>query len=102
LESPAYSLNFGEAHNDYLQVLAVTGAPGLALFLAGLILVGRISIGRRGDAGIADDRSRFARTLALPLAVAVAVMAAASFPLELGPTIWSQLFFAALALRWGR
>jgi O-antigen ligase len=65
-------LNFGEVHNDHLQVLAETGALGYAGFLALFAMLAAISFRSNG----------LARRLALPLAVFWFVLSIAQFPLE--------------------
>lgn len=96
--------NFGETHNDHLQTLAVTGLPGYAIFVAALVLLGRVSLRRRDVEEDEEDialRARVGRTLALPLAVAFAVLALAYFPLEVAPVAGVILHFAALSCAWG-
>lgn len=93
--SIARAFNFGEAHNDHLQILAQTGFPGYAVFLAGLYLAGRISF-RRGE----SEKRRFAHFVALPLVVSFAVMALAQFPLELTALLHTLVFYLALAFAW--
>lgn len=100
--------NFGETHNDHLQTLAVSGLPGYAIFVAALLLLGRVTL-RRDRGEVADDgvdgdlelRTRVGRMLALPLAVAFAVLALAYFPLEVAPVAGVILHFAALSCAWG-
>ena len=76
-------MNWGEVHNDHLQVAAETGLPGYALFLLA------IGIGS-GIVAVDDARGRrviaeatFARAFRWPLATAVFVICLAQFPLEL-------------------
>jgi O-antigen ligase len=93
---------YHEVHNDHLQVLAQTGAPGLLLFLAALALLAKQSFGARtADAdGAADPRRRFVRLLAMPLAVAFAVESLAAFPLELSSVLCTYLYYAGLCIGW--
>jgi len=100
LESTGYALNFGEAHNDHLQTLATGGLPAYALLIGALGLVARVSF-RRESSAASDQNSRFARTFALPFVASFVVLALTSFPLEMGATTSSQLFLAALIVRWG-
>jgi O-antigen ligase len=88
---------FGEAHNDHLQVLGQTGVPGYLLMAAGFVLCAMLSF-RRGAP--ANDTERFARSIALPLAAALAVLALAQFPLELTSVLHTAATYAALALGW--
>lgn len=90
--------NFGQAHNDHLQTLAVSGLPGYAIFIAALVVLARKS--RPWRMRPDEDRARFAKLLALPLAAAFAVLALALFPLEVAPVVAVLLHFAALACAW--
>ena len=96
----AYSrgLSYGEAHNDHLQVLAEAGVPGSAIFLTLLVLLGSLSF--RVIHGI--SRERFSVVLALPLAVCIAVLALAQFPLESTPVRMLIVHVAALCVAWRR
>ena len=87
--------NAGEAHNDHLQMLAEGGVPGYAIYVIALIALAAISF-REGD----DDRARFARFAALPLAVTFAVLGLASFPLHVASARTIFLFAAAAATAW--
>ena len=58
-------MNFGETHNDHLQVAAETGLPGYAL-LAGAIALPRDS--GRGGAATTRHRGRASRRSATPFA----------------------------------
>jgi O-antigen ligase len=97
--------NFGEVHNDHLQVASETGIPGYALFIAALALIAAGSRERRE--GIAEDaeetsRSELVRLLSLPLAVSLFVLALAQFPLELVAPTHSYLWAAAAVMSWRR
>jgi O-antigen ligase len=99
--SPSYPLNFGEAHNDHLQMLAVGGLPAYLLFLGSLGWISTASFRRaRAAPEITDACSEFAKTFALPFSVALTVLAFGSFPLEIAATTLSNLFLAALVVRW--
>src|SRR6185369_4359212 len=89
--------NFGEAHNDHLQTLAVGGLPGYVIFAAALVSLGALSF-RKTEAN--DARSRFARLLALPLAGGFAVVALAQFPLEIASASSVAIHYAALCCAW--
>lgn len=89
--------NFGQTHNDHLQLLAETGLPGYAIFLTALVLLARLSF-RRGPAETA--RERFVRGFALPAAVAFFVLALAFFPLHVTATIAPAVYLAALCFAW--
>lgn len=84
--------NFGEAHNEHLQLLAEGGVPAYALFVTALVL-----LARRSFAGsvATDARSVIARRLALPAATTVAVVSLAQFPLRLAaPTLTMSMILA--------
>lgn len=98
----ASEYNFGEVHNDHLQVAAETGLPGYALLLTATILVSLGSWRRRttsyteGD----DGRGEYVRILATPLAVSFLVLALVQFPLELVAPASSYLFAASTVIAW--
>jgi O-antigen ligase len=89
--------NFGQTHNDHLQLLAETGLPGYAIFLTALVLLARLSF-RRGPAETA--RERFVRGFALPGAVAFFVLALGFFPMYVTATIAPAVYLAALCFAW--
>jgi O-antigen ligase len=96
-------MNYGEAHNDHLQVAAETGLPGYALFLIALGLLASATWRRRpSPEETADDGSRdaFGRLLALPLAVSLFILALAQFPLELVAPAHAYLWAAATIAAW--
>jgi len=77
-------VNFAETHNDHLQVLAETGLPGYALFIAACVVLVR--------------RSRNA----LPLVITLAVLALAFFPLQIAVTRHLLITISALLVGWSR
>lgn len=89
-------VNFGEVHDDHLQLLAETGAPGYAIFLAILGTLGAISFRRSAD----SPAQRFAMLLALPLAVLWFVLSLAQFPIETTAIRMLIVHFAALCIAW--
>lgn len=89
--------NFGEVHNDHLQLLAETGLPGYLIFLAALVLLSRLSFLRRDEM---TERARFVRSFAFPAAAAFAVLALAHFPMQLTSTMMPAVFLAALCFAW--
>jgi O-antigen ligase len=97
-------MNYGEVHNDHLQVASETGLPGYALFVTALALVASATWRRRGTLteAAADDESRatFVRLLALPLAVSLFILALAQFPLELVAPTHAYLWAAAAIVAW--
>ena len=101
------STNFGEVHNDHLQILAEGGVPAYALFLAALVaLAGHSFPSRKPARGHIDmtrrvrERKTLAELLALPLAVEFAILALAQFPLELTAVSSPFFFLAALCVAW--
>ena len=80
-----YPMNWGEVHNDHLQVAAETGLPGYTLFLAAIALCA----GRRKSA------------LRWPLAAVIFVLTLAQFPLELAAPRLVLLTLGAIAPTWG-
>jgi O-antigen ligase len=91
-------MNFGEVHNDHLQVLAETGAVGFAMFVTLLVALAALSFG--GALSPDTPRSRFAWRLALPLAIYWAVLSLAQFPLETTAVRALLVHLAALCVAW--
>jgi O-antigen ligase len=90
--------NFGEAHNEHLQILAEGGLPAYAIFVAAFVLLARASFTTPAENG--GLAGAFARRLAFPLSAAVFILALSSFPFRLaGPTV-SILFLGAITLAW--
>ena len=90
------SVNFGEVHNDHLQVLAETGAPGLLLMTAGFAVIALRSRRRQGRSPSAE----VARLLAAPLAVLVAIMMLAQFPMQIAAPAYTCTLLGAVCLAW--
>jgi O-antigen ligase len=93
-------VNYGEVHNDHLQALAEGGVIGYAAFLALLAALGWISFTVPRD--VLDPHLRFARQLALPLAIFCAVFSIAQFPMETTVVRSLLVHFAALCIGWRR
>ncbi len=91
-------VNFGEVHNDHLQVLAEEGIFGYCAFLGLIGALAWISLGE--SPGPMNPRQRFARRLALPLAVFWVVLSIAQFPLETTVVRMLLVHFAALCVGW--
>jgi hypothetical protein len=89
--------NFGEVHNDHLQLLAETGLPGYALFVMALALLARLSFRKRDEP---DERTRFVHMFAFPATIAFAVLALAHFPMQLTSTMVPAVYIAALCFAW--
>lgn len=94
-----WAFNFGEVHNDHLEIAAETGFPGWILYMTALFWLGSRSFAK-GSSSIEDERASLARILALPLAVAFGVLTLAQFPLQLAATRVTILFLAALCVAW--
>jgi O-antigen ligase len=94
----SFPQNFGETHNDHLQIAAETGLPGYLLFIAALVIVALPAF--RKLEPHAPVKTAYARSLAIPLVVAFAVVALAQFPLQIAATRMMFLSFAVLATGW--
>jgi O-antigen ligase len=92
--------NFGEVHNDHLQVASETGLPGYSLFLGAIGVAAGIAARRRAAA--ASPEAVFARALRWPLAAAAFVICLAQFPLELAAPRLMFLSLGALCIAWDR
>jgi len=92
--------NWGEVHNDHLQVASETGLPGYALFLGAIAVAA--GIGTRRRAPLASPEAAFARALRWPLAAAAFVICLGQFPLELAAPRLMLLSLGALCIAWDR
>ena len=92
--------NFGEVHNDHLQVASEMGLPGYVLFLGAIGAAA--GIWRRRRAVAVAPEAAFARALRWPLAAAAIVVCLAQFPLELAAPRLMFLSLAALCIAWDR
>jgi O-antigen ligase len=88
--------NFGEVHNDHLQLLAEAGVFGYLLYLAALAWIASASFRRRSG----SERNEYARLFALPAVIGYGVVGLAQFPLYLTVVTSSAIFAAALARVW--
>jgi O-antigen ligase len=97
-----WPMNFGETHNDHLQVAAETGLPGYLLFAAGIALLA-IPSRRRGerDAPRTNEQT-VGRAMRMPLAATFFVIAIAQFPLQIAAPRLMFLTLGALAISWDR
>lgn len=93
---PPPSVNFGETHNDHLQVLAETGAIGYAILVAAMIILAKISFRARGD----DETTNFAADAALPVVTSFAVVTLAQFPMQTEATMVTYATIAGLLRGW--
>lgn len=94
-----WPMNFGETHNDHLQVTAETGLPGYALFLGAMVVVATRRR-RLPEWGHETPAEHYARALAVPLMATFFVLCLAQFPLELAAPRLMYLTLAALTLGW--
>lgn len=98
-----YPMNWGEVHNDHLQVAAEAGLPGYLLFLSAIaLLLYRPAPPDTKSDRLVTPRRRFARALRWPLAVAILVVCLAQFPLELAAPRLVLLSLGALCVTWDR
>lgn len=93
---PERMLSFSETHNEYLQTSAELGLPGLALFIAILILLARRSF----RPAVPNPRAAFVRDFALPGVVAFAISIVVQFPLHVAAPLMMTLLFAAVCIAW--
>lgn len=91
-------INFGEVHNDHLQVLAEGGLLGYAVFAS--LLGALASLSFTLPVYAAEARPRFVRRLALPLVVFWIVLSIAQFPLETTVVRSLLVHLAALCVGW--
>src|SRR4051794_3468895 len=98
-----WPMNFGETHNDHLQVAAETGLPGYALLFASIAYLA-IPARRRRDIA-ADERTQeqsVGHAIRAPLAATFFVIAIAQFPLQLATPRLMFLTLGAIAISWDR
>lgn len=93
--SASRTTNFGETHNDQLQLLAEGGLPALLLFYAGLIF-----LFGRPPSREAGERARFAFLLGRGTATALFVLTLAQFPLHLTSSVVTLLVLTAISVQW--
>jgi O-antigen ligase len=93
-----YPMNWGEVHDDHLQVAAETGLPGYLLFLAAIAIVA----GRRKRSVAVTKEAAFARAFRWPLAALVLTITIGQFPLELAAPRLMLLTLGALSMTWDR
>lgn len=89
--------NYGEVHSDHLQLLAEAGLPAYVLFVVALAMLGSVSFVETREESTVDETIRLT---ALPLAVGIATLSAATFPFELAGCLVSISVLTAIALRW--
>ncbi len=94
--SMSRSTNFGEAHNEHLQIAAEAGVIGYLLFLAVFAVTAAPSLHR--TAAVAS--SEFARLASLPLATVLFVSSLAHFPLQIAASALFYVCAFAITTRW--
>ena len=97
-----WPMNWGEVHNDHLQVASEAGLPGYALFLLAIGAGAGIASPAKRRAGPASPEATFARAMRWPLATAVFVVCLAQFPLELAAPRLMLITLGALCITWDR
>jgi O-antigen ligase len=97
-----WPMNFGETHNDHLQVAAETGLPGYALLLAAVLLLAIPARRRDGAEAYRAERTIVGRAIRAPLAATFFVLALAQFPLQVAAPRLMFLTLGALAISWDR
>ncbi len=97
LNSQTRMQNFGEAHNDHLQVAAEGGLPALALLLAAFIRIGSLTFKRYEQI---SERRHFVQILALPFAIALFVLMLAQFPLQWAASTVAIVYVSAICGAW--
>ena len=98
-ESALRGVNYGEVHNEYLQILAEAGVVGLLLLLSAMVILARVTFERTKAV---DARQEFAHVLAFPLSMSFAVLALAQFPLHLAAPCLTYVYLAGLCISWSR
>lgn len=97
-----WPMNFGEAHNDHLQVAAETGLPGYALFAAAIALLAIPARRRAGEGEPRTAEQTVGRAIRTPLAATFFVIAMAQFPLQIAAPRLMFLTLGAVAIAWDR
>jgi len=97
-----WPMNFGETHNDHLQIAAETGLPGYVLFIAAIALLAIPSRRRNGNAAARTAEQTVGRAIRAPLAATFFVLALAQFPLQIAAPRLMYLTLGALAISWDR
>ena len=92
----AHHFNFAQVHNDHLQVLAEVGVIGYVIAVAFLVVVA--SGARRNPQP--SKTAEFSRLLSLPIALALATLCMAHFPLHLTAPVLMFGYGSALCVAW--
>jgi hypothetical protein len=97
-----WPMNFGETHNDHLQVAAETGLPGYALLASAIALLAIPSRRRRDNVLPLTAEQTVGRAIRAPLAATFFVIALAQFPLQIAAPRLMFLTLGAIAISWDR
>ena len=91
-------INFGQTHNEFLQIASELGLPGVLLFVTGIVLVGMRSFKPVPP----DAAGRAAHLMAFPFATATALLCMAQFPFRLAAPLISLILMCVLSIVWSR
>lgn len=94
--SRSSAVNFGETHNDHLQMLAEMGLPGYATLAAAFVMLAMLSLRRKQE----NECRRIATMHAAPHVVLLATVMLAQFPLLLAAPAYTYTLLGALCLGW--
>lgn len=97
-----WPMNFGETHNDHLQVAAETGLPGYALLVGAIALLTIPARRRRSNPVPRTAEQAVAHAFRAPLAATFFVIALAQFPLQIAAPRLMFLTLGAIAVSWDR
>jgi len=97
-----WPMNFGETHNDHLQVAAETGLPGYALLAGAIALLAIPARRRRGNVLPRTTEQTVGHAIRTPLAATFFVIALAQFPLQIAAPRLMFLTLGAIAISWDR
>jgi len=97
-----WPMNFGETHNDHLQVAAETGLPGYALLVGAIAYLAIPARRRRDDMTPHTTEQTVAHAIRTPLAATFFVIAIAQFPLQVAAPRLMFLTLGAIAISWDR
>jgi O-antigen ligase len=95
-------MNFGETHNDHLQVAAETGLPGYALLAAAIAYLAIPARRGRDNVTPRTPEQAVGHAIRAPLAATFFVIAIAQFPLQLATPRLMFLTLGAIAISWDR
>jgi O-antigen ligase len=97
-----WPMNFGETHNDHLQVAAETGLPGYALLAAAMAMLAIPTRRRRDNVAPRTQEQIVGHAIRAPLAATFFVVALAQFPLQIAAPRLMFLTLGAIAISWDR